>query len=69
MKLICDCGNEMEFNEIDPETNEKYDLESEYGDGEEQYADKDYNKFDIWAGHEVLMISCQQCGKAIWTFC
>ena len=69
MKLVCDCGNEMEFNPIDPDTNEKYDVEAEYGNGDEQYVETEYSKFAIWAEHDSIGIKCQVCKKDIWFFC
>lgn len=69
MKLICDCGNEMKFDSIDPETNENYDLQTDYGNGDEQFVSKDYSKFDFWAEHDNAGITCQLCKKDIWFFC
>lgn len=66
MKLVCDCGNEMEF----VINNEGMD-ECEYGNGHEEYASNDHEKFDLYANNGVLIIECQNevCKKAIWTFC
>lgn len=57
MKIICDCGNEMEFimtGNIDDE------------DGE--YVKFDYNKFELHGEHDQVWITCEKCKKAIWMF-
>ncbi|MCM3387264.1 hypothetical protein M3649_03845 [Ureibacillus chungkukjangi] len=56
MKLVCDCGNEMEFI-LDGDKDER---------GE--YAQKDLNKFDFWAEHDEAGITCEKCKKSIWYF-
>jgi hypothetical protein len=62
MKIVCDCGNEMEFvvdnSDIDKETIQ------EMGN----YVIKDYRKFDFWAEHDEAGITCKQCKKSIWYF-
>ena len=59
MKLVCDCGNEMEFiNETDQVLVEDYGC----------YVKKDYSKFDFWSMHDVAGIACNKCDKAIWYF-
>ncbi|PLS19448.1 hypothetical protein CVD28_03260 [Bacillus sp. M6-12] len=58
MKLVCDCGNEMEF------IPDKDRTEDERG----QYVKKDTNKFGFWAEHDETGITCEQCKKAIWYF-
>ena len=65
IKLICDCGNEIEFDTIDEETG----LETRVTDGEGQYATFDYEKFNLWQMHDVVGIVCQKCEKSIWCFC
>ena len=65
MKLICDCGNEMEFNTIDEETGEQ----TSSTDGEGQYARTQPSKFFIWEAHDQVGFVCQKCYKAIWIFC
>lgn len=62
MKLICDCGNEQEFNTIDKETGQQ----TSYTDGEGQYTTID--SFEFWQRHDVVGICCSKCKKAIWLF-
>jgi hypothetical protein len=62
MKLVCSCGNEMEFNPIDEDTGEE-NKPDENG----QYAEADGN-FDTWASHDEAGFVCNSCGLAIWYF-
>ncbi|MFR2887957.1 MAG: hypothetical protein ACLTDM_07175 [Clostridium butyricum] len=62
MKLICDCGNEEEFNTIDEETGE----EGLFFEDEGQYARID--NFRFWEQHDQVGIVCEKCGKSIWMF-
>lgn len=62
MKLICDCGNEQEFNTIDEETGEQ----TSYREDEGQYAT--IEGFSLWETHDVVGIECDKCKKAIWMF-
>ena len=64
MRLICDCGNEMDFNTIDEETGEQTNITENEG----QYATTDYSKFRFWESHDVIGIICAKCDKAIWIF-
>jgi hypothetical protein len=59
VKIVCDCGNEMEF----VPDNEEFE-EDENG----TYVNKDYKKFDFWAEHDETGITCKQCKKSIWYF-
>lgn len=58
MKLICDCGTEIQLL---PEG----DLED---DERGQYVTHDRGKFSFWSGHDEAGIVCEGCGKAIWYF-
>jgi len=62
MKLICDCGNEQEFNTIDEETGQLNRITKDEG----QYATID--GFEFWSGHCEVGIVCDKCKKAIWLF-
>lgn len=62
MKIICDCGNEEEFNTIDEETGK----ENEISEDEGQYAT--IKNFEFWENHDVVGIVCSKCGKEIWLF-
>jgi hypothetical protein len=62
MKLVCDCGNEMEFITIDPDTGKEYEEDYDYG----VYATKDSNKFETWAAHDQAGFTCRKCKKSIW---
>lgn len=62
MKIICDCGNEDEFNTIDEETGEQL----LYIEDEGQQAK--IKKFDFWEVHDQVGIVCKKCDKAIWLF-
>jgi hypothetical protein len=64
MKITCDCGNEMVFNEINEDTGEKND----YTDGEGLYVTVDHSKFSFWQQHDVVGTVCNQCDKDIWLF-
>lgn len=64
MKIICDCGNEMEFNTIDEDTGEQTEVDEDEG----QYATTNYNKFRFWQTHDVVGMTCRKCNKAIWVF-
>jgi hypothetical protein len=58
MKLICDCGNQLKFV-VDDKNNK-----DEYGC---IYTSKD-GKIDLSSEHDQLWITCNECGKAIYTF-
>lgn len=62
MKIVCDCGNEAEFNTIDEDTGEQ----TRVTEGEGQYAT--IKGFDFWETHDEVGIVCNKCGKAIWLF-
>lgn len=62
MKIICDCGNEAEFNTIDAETGEQTSRVEDEG----QYAT--IEGFRFWEMHDVVGIVCEKCGKDIWLF-
>lgn len=64
MKITCDCGNEMKFNNIDEDTKEEYEVTEDEG----QYVTKDFSKFSFWQLHDVVGIECEKCDKAIWMF-
>lgn len=65
MKIVCDCGNETEFNTIDKDTGEQTDLTEDEG----QYATVDISKFRFWQTHNVVGAVCEKCEKSIWLFC
>lgn len=62
MKIICNCGNEAEFNTIDKDTGKQTSIT----EGEGQYATVE--RFDFWQQHDVVGVVCEKCGKAIWLF-
>lgn len=62
MKIICDCGNEEEFNTIDKDTGEQTSITEDEG----QYAT--INTFRFWEMHDQVGIVCSNCGKSIWMF-
>lgn len=64
MKIVCDCGNEAEFNTIDEDTGE----ETERTECEGQYATIEISKFRFWESHDVVGIVCEKCEKDIWLF-
>lgn len=64
LKINCDCGNEMIFNNIDEDTGK----ESKVTEDEGQYVTKDHSKFSFWQQHDVVGIVCVKCDKAIWMF-
>ena len=64
MKVICDCGNEADFNTIDEDTGE----ETPHDEDEGQYAMVEISKFEFWERHDVVGIVCKKCDKAIWLF-
>jgi hypothetical protein len=61
MKIICDCGNECEFNEYetDGEIND-------YTEDEGRYVT--VKGFTFWQMHDVVGIKCNKCDKDIWLF-
>ena len=61
MKIICDCGNEAIFNEINEDTGEKND----YTEDEGLYVTID-GDFSFWEQHDVVGIVCNKCNKNIW---
>lgn len=65
MKLVCDCGTEMELKTTD-EQGQENTVDEELG----QYARIDSKKFDIYAEHERVSIGCKNlnCEKAIYFF-
>lgn len=62
MKLVCDCGNEANFNTIDEETKKEYDVTDDEG----QYCT--IKNFRMWETCDTVGIVCEKCGKAIWLF-
>jgi len=62
MKIICDCGNEV--NLVKPDDNEDSDIIDE---GLYVVTD-DYSKFDFWERYDVIGIYCIKCEKSIWMF-
>lgn len=66
MKLICECGNEVEFKEelLEDEETEEDEEESDYG----TYTTIGWDKFDHWAEHDESGFECCKCGKKIWYF-
>lgn len=61
MKLICECGNEMEFNTVNLETGEKNPI-----DDRGQFATTDFSKFSYWAEHDIAGFECSNCKEAVW---
>lgn len=61
MKLVCNCGNEQEFNTRD-ENGEEYSISEDEG----QYATID--NFSLWQSHYVVGVVCDKCKKSIWVF-
>jgi len=67
MKIVCDCGNEMDFiieNEDVQEEQDEDECEEEKG----QYCIKESGKFDLWSEHDEAGITCNKCKKTIWYF-
>lgn len=62
MKIVCDCGNEEEFNTIDGETGKETRITEDEG----QYAK--IENFEFWQQHDVVGCVCSKCGKGIWLF-
>lgn len=62
MKIICDCGNEEEFNTIDEETGGQTKITEDEG----QYAT--IKTFNFWEMHDQVGVVCDKCGKSIWLF-
>lgn len=62
MKVVCDCGNEMQFIINNDDICE--DILEDNGD----FVTFDRHKFDIWAEHDECGIECKICGKKIWMF-
>lgn len=62
MKLICDCGNEEEFNTISRDTGQPNDITEDEG----QYAT--IENFALWQTDYEVGIVCSKCGKSIWMF-
>lgn len=58
MKIICDCGNEMDFIE------DKEVMEDDSG----KYVTTDFDRFRFWSEHDVVGIVCAKCEKSIWLF-
>lgn len=64
MKIVCECGNEAEFNTKDEDTGEQ----NSYTEDEGQYATVDISKFRFWQQHDVVGVVCEKCEKDIWLF-
>lgn len=64
MKIVCDCGNEAEFNTVNEDTKEQ----NAYTEDEGQYATVDIAKFNFWQAHDVVGVVCKKCEKDIWLF-
>lgn len=60
MKLICDCGNECEFNTKDKDGNENKVIEV-YG----QFATIEGMNIGIDSCEQLVSITCERCGKSI----
>lgn len=61
MKLVCECGNEMEFNTVNKETGEEH-----HSDDRGQFSTTDFEKFSHWAEHDIAGFTCSCCGKSVW---
>jgi len=59
MKIICECGNEV--NLIEQNNNEDRDMGL-------YVVPNDYGKIDFWEQHDVVGMVCRKCEKAIWMF-
>ena len=59
MKLVCDCGNEMEFK-----------IQEEVLDYDGYFAKYDRDKIELRGEHDIIWIVCKnkECKKAIWLF-
>ena len=64
MKIVCDCGNEAEFNTVNKDTGEQ----NSYTEGEGQYVTVDNPKFTFWQAHDIVGVLCEKCVKDIWMF-
>jgi len=62
MKIICDCGNEV--NLVEPNDGEERILDEEMG----VYVTEDNSTFDFWQQHDIVGMVCNKCKKAIWMF-
>lgn len=64
LKIICStCGEEV--NLIKPQDDEKRTYDEEDG----WYVTEDeISKFNIYAEHDQLWISCNACGTRVWMF-
>ncbi|HHV41849.1 MAG TPA: hypothetical protein GXX72_03250 [Clostridiaceae bacterium] len=58
IKIICDCGNEMDFivDGIDEED-------------KGEYVKINHSKFRFWEIHDEIGVVCEKCLKSIWFFC
>jgi hypothetical protein len=55
MKVVCDCGNEVEFMPESSETNMENGVHCNFK----------WDKIQIIAEHDEAWITCHECGKAI----
>ena len=63
MKIICECGNEV--NLVEPDDGEERTPHLDEGT---YVIPDDYGKIDIWEKHDIVGIVCRKCEKAVWMF-
>lgn len=64
MKIVCECGNEAEFETISEDTGEL----NAYAEDEGRYTTVDISKFGFWERRDVVGIVCEKCKNDIWLF-
>ena len=64
MKIVCDCGNELEFLEKDETTGKPNDVTYDEG----LFVTRKDQAMSFWGNHDQIGIVCNECGKAIWLF-
>ena len=62
MKIICECGNELNL------LSEKLCDANLYEEDKGIYTRADISKFEFWEQHDEVGIVCVKCKKAIWMF-
>ena len=58
MKIICDCGAEIEL------IKDADEFESENG----FYVNESNDDIRLWEAHDIVGIVCEKCKDAVWTF-
>lgn len=62
MKIVCDCGQEMEFKKYEDWNDEEDDAETSVN------VQQDYSKMEVHGEHDEIWITCGNCNNMVHFF-